>query len=119
MGTAFIIDDDANHNAEARAQRELDEKIAAAAAAKAQAEREAAAANAGRKFYFKALRAGPHAKLLVLDSYWEAAEMKSNPEYIRVHEDGTPYPDEEAGAETRIQFAPPQPEKRPAPRARR
>lgn len=119
MGTAFILEDDANHNDEAREERARDEAAAKAAAAKVAAERAAAQANAGKRFYFKALRAGPSTPLLVLDTYWEAMEMKSNPEYIRVHADGTPYPDEEAEAAPRIPITPPQPEKRPTLRLRK
>jgi hypothetical protein len=119
MGTAFILDDDANHNTAARAEAAAANAASKAAADKVAKERAEAAAAAGQKFYFKAHRSGPSAPLLVLDSYWEAKEMKSNPEYYRVHADGTPFPDEEAGAETRILFTPPAAEKRPTLRLKK
>jgi hypothetical protein len=41
------------------------------------------------KYYFRC-RSNPTAPLLVLDSEWEAKEMKSNLEYDAVDEDGLP-----------------------------
>jgi hypothetical protein len=105
MGNAFIIEDDANHNEAARAQQLMDDKLAKAAADKVAQERAAAAANAGKKFYFKCL-GNPRAPLLVLDTYWEAKEMRSNPEYIRVDSEGNAWPDEETDAPTQIPVGP-------------
>ena len=105
MGTAFILEDDANHNEAAKAQAALDEKLEKAAVEKAAQERADAAANAGRKFYFKCL-GNPRAPLLVLDTYWEAKEMRGNPEYARVDAAGNPWPDEEADAPTQIPVGP-------------
>lgn len=55
------------------------------------------------KFYFRC-RTNPEAPLLVLESYWEAIEMRTNPDYDRVDEDGIPMLDEGSTAEQRIPF---------------
>jgi hypothetical protein len=68
------------------------------------------------KFYFKCTSSGPDAPLLVLDTYWEAKEMESHPEYIRVLEDGTPIRNvEKEEAPSRFPFmgVPPQQPRRP------
>jgi hypothetical protein len=39
------------------------------------------------KFYFKCT-ANPNAPVLVLDTYWEAEEMRTHPDYVRVDEHG-------------------------------
>lgn len=46
------------------------------------------------KHYFRC-RSNPSAPLLVLDSEWEAKEMRLNLEYDHVDEDGLPVVDEE------------------------
>jgi hypothetical protein len=53
------------------------------------------------KFYFRC-KANPTAPLLVLDTYWEAAEMKDHPDYERIDESGEVIVDESEGAENRI-----------------
>jgi len=107
MGQATILPDD----------DDVDTKIAnhaaaSAAAARVAAERAEAAKNAGKKFYFKGINSGPYAPLLVLDSYWEAKEMETNPEYVRVTAEGVVIPREEDAAESRLPFTPNQAEPR-------
>lgn len=50
------------------------------------------------KFYFRC-RTNPTAPLLVLNTEWEAREMRTNPDYDRVDEDGLPVVDEDTAAE--------------------
>lgn len=71
------------------------------------------------KFYFKCISPGvsPNAPLFVTEQFWEAEEMKRNPEYVRVDKDGREIVSEEANAESRIPFSPPAPTKRPVLRA--
>jgi hypothetical protein len=105
MGTAFILADDPDNTEAAKLERAMEEKLAKAAADKIAKERAEAEANFGKKFYFKCV-SNPRAPLLVLDTYWEAKEMRSNPEYVRVDAAGNPWPDEESDAPTQIPMGP-------------
>jgi hypothetical protein len=49
------------------------------------------------KFYFRCT-ANPKAPILVLETFWEAEDMKRNPDYIRVDADGNEIKDEEREA---------------------
>ena len=61
------------------------------------------------KFYFLC-KSNPRGPLLVLDTYWEAQEMKSHPDYQRVDEKGEPIIDqEEASAPQQFLFGGPSP----------
>ena len=57
------------------------------------------------EFYFRC-RTNPTAPLLVLNTDWEAREMRTNPDYDRVDVDGLPVvdADEDAPAEQSIPF---------------
>jgi hypothetical protein len=102
MGEATILADE-----------DIDTKLENhAAAARIATERAEAAKNAGKKFYFKGLNSGPYAPLLVLDTYWEAKEMETNPEYVRVTAEGVVIQREEDEAEPQLPFSPPQAEPR-------
>ena len=50
------------------------------------------------KYYFRC-RTNPTAPLLVLTTDWEAREMRTNPDYDRVDEDGLPVVDEDVAVE--------------------
>lgn len=56
-----------------------------------------------KKFYYRC-KSNPNGPLLVLESYWEAKEMKGHPDYERIDEMGELVPDEEANAENPIPF---------------
>lgn len=47
-------------------------------------------------------KTNPRAALLVLDTFWEAEEMKNHPDYERVNELGEVIVDESATAPNRI-----------------
>lgn len=55
------------------------------------------------KFYFRC-KQNPSAPLLVLDSFWEAQEMKGHPDYERVDAFGEVVIDEADTAATQIPF---------------
>jgi len=57
------------------------------------------------EFYFRC-RTNPTAPLLVLNTDWEAREMRTNPDYDRVDQDGLPVvdADEDAPVEQTIPF---------------
>jgi hypothetical protein len=56
-----------------------------------------------KKFYFRCTT-NPMAKPLVLDSYWEAQEMRNHPDYERIDEFGEVIVDEADQAERPIPF---------------
>jgi len=56
-----------------------------------------------QKFYFRCTT-NPTAKPLVLDSYWEAQEMRNHPDYERIDEFGEVIVDEADQAERPIPF---------------
>ena len=58
-----------------------------------------------QKFYFRC-KTNPSAPPLVLDSYWEAQEMKGHPDYERIDEFGEVIVDESEQAEHAIPFHP-------------
>ena len=61
---------------------------------------------AARKFYFRCV-SNPTAPYLVLETAWEAAEMKNHPDYERVDECGEViYDDLDDGAKEAIHVAP-------------
>jgi hypothetical protein len=70
------------------------------------------------KFYFRCT-SNPTAPFLVLDSAWEAEEMKSHPDYERVTAAGEVILDPMNTAPLRIPFSPPKREEpaKPAKRA--
>ena len=53
------------------------------------------------KFFFKCT-SNKNAPILVLDTFWEAEEMKRHPDYVRVDQYGDVIIDESAGAPNRI-----------------
>jgi len=57
------------------------------------------------EFYFRC-RTNPTAPLLVLNTDWEAREMRTNPDYDRVDQDGLPVvdADEDVPVEQSIPF---------------
>ena len=57
------------------------------------------------KNYYRC-RSNPSAPLLVLDSEWEAKEMRQNLEYDHVDEDGLPVVDEVEAASEETGFIP-------------
>ena len=57
------------------------------------------------KNYYRC-RSNPSAPLLVLDSEWEAKEMRQNLEYDHVDEDGLPVVDAEEAAPEEKNFLP-------------
>ena len=57
------------------------------------------------KNYYRC-RSNPSAPLLVLDSEWEAREMRQNLEYDHVDEDGLPVVDEVEAASEETGFIP-------------
>lgn len=59
---------------------------------------------ASTKFYFRC-KANPTAAPLVLESFWEAAEMKNHPDYERIDEMGEVVLDEADSAENQIPIA--------------
>jgi hypothetical protein len=67
------------------------------------------------KFYFRCTT-NPTAPLLVLDSAWEAEEMKSHPDYERVTVEGDVIPDPMNSVPLRIPFSAPRPEAAPSKR---
>lgn len=60
----------------------------------------------GKPYYFRC-KTNPTGPLLVLHTYWEAAELKNHPDYERIDETGEVIVDEESQAEGQIplQFA--------------
>ena len=54
-------------------------------------------------YYFRC-RTNPTAPLLVLNTEWEAREMRTNPDYDRVDADGLPIVDEDEPVEQGIPF---------------
>lgn len=56
------------------------------------------------KFYFRC-KVNPTAAPLVLDTFWEAREMRDHPDYERIDEFGEVVVEEEDTAENRIPFA--------------
>jgi hypothetical protein len=56
-----------------------------------------------QKFYFRC-KTNPTAAPLMLDSFWEAKEMKSHPDYERIDEFGEVIVDEQDNAENPIPF---------------
>ena len=58
-----------------------------------------------KKFYFRCTT-NPTAKPLVLESYWEAQEMRNHPDYERIDEFGEVIVDESDLAENSIPFHP-------------
>jgi hypothetical protein len=58
-----------------------------------------------QKFYFRCT-SNPSAAPLVLDSYWEAQEMRNHPDYERIDEFGEVIIDEGEEAENPIPFVP-------------
>jgi hypothetical protein len=58
-----------------------------------------------QKFYFRC-KTNSSAPPLVLDSYWEAQEMKGHPDYERIDEFGEVIVSEEDQAENSIPFHP-------------
>jgi hypothetical protein len=57
------------------------------------------------KFYFRC-KTNPTAAPLVLESFWEAKEMKNHPDYERIDEFGEVIVDEQDTAENPIPFHP-------------
>ena len=57
------------------------------------------------QFYFRC-RSNPKGPLVVLNSKWEADEMKNHPDYDQVDEDGIPVVPEHERGETPILFQP-------------
>lgn len=55
------------------------------------------------KFHFRC-KTNPTAPLLVLDTFWEAEEMKNHPDYERIDELGEVVVFEEDSAPNRIPF---------------
>ena len=56
---------------------------------------------ASSKFYFRC-KSNPDAAPLVLESFWEAREMKDHPDYERIDAMGEVIPDEADSAENQI-----------------
>lgn len=54
-----------------------------------------------KKFYFRC-KTNPSAAPLVLDSFWEASQMKNHPDYERIDECGELIVDERDSAENQI-----------------
>ena len=55
-------------------------------------------------FFFRC-KSNPTAPLLVLNTYWEAKEMRNHPDYERIDEFGELVIDEEMNAEGQIPMA--------------
>lgn len=63
-----------------------------------------------KAWYFKCL--GNKKFVLKLETYWEAQEMKANPEYVEIDADGDLVLNPEDVAPARISMGPPPPDKR-------
>ena len=61
-----------------------------------------------KKWYYRC-RSNRKAPVLVLETYWEAEEMKTNPEYYQVDADGDLVLDPADSVPSRVPFAPPAP----------